>query len=68
MVRPRRRLAGVEKLVNPNVLRHTHASHALERGVKATVIWDTLGHSFVSITDRYAPARPEESSGLPLAV
>jgi hypothetical protein len=37
-------------------------------GVKVTVIRDTLGHSSIAITDRYAHARPEESSGLALAV
>jgi integrase/recombinase XerD len=68
IVRAAARRAGIEKAVSPHFLRHAHASHALERGVKVTVIRDTLGHSSIAITDRYAHARPEESSGLALAV
>jgi site-specific recombinase XerD len=68
IVRAAARRAGIKKDVSPHFLRHAHASHALERGVKVTVIRDTLGHSSIAITDRYAHARPEESSGLALAV
>jgi integrase/recombinase XerD len=60
--------AGIGKAVSPHFLRHAHASHALERGVKVTVIRDTLGHSSIAITGRYVHARPDESSGLALAV
>jgi integrase/recombinase XerD len=60
--------AGIERRVSPHFLRHAHASHALERGAKVTTVRDTLGHSSIAITDRYAHARPEESSGDVLAV
>lgn len=60
--------AAIEKPVSPHFLRHAHASHALDRGVKVTVVRDTLGHSSIAITDRYAHARPDESSGLSLPV
>lgn len=45
--------AGVEKRVHPHGLRHTFA-HELEReGQPLTVIRDALGHSSLSVTDRY---------------
>ena len=68
IVRAATKRAGLEKPVSPHFLRHAHASHAIERGVKVTTIRDTLGHASIAITDRYAHARPEESSGLALAV
>jgi site-specific recombinase XerD len=68
IVRAAARRAGIKKDVSPHFLRHAHASHALERGVKVTDIRDTLGHSSIAIADRYAHARPEESSGLALAI
>jgi integrase/recombinase XerD len=60
--------AGIDKPVSPHFMRHAHASHALDRGAKVTTVRDTLGHSSIAVTDRYAHARPEESSGLSLPV
>jgi integrase len=60
--------AGIEKDVSPHFLRHSHASHAIEKGCKVTTLRDTLGHSSIAVTDRYAHARPGESSGDVLAV
>lgn len=60
--------AGLKKSVSPHFLRHSHASHALEKGAKLAVVRDTLGHSSIAVTDRYVHARPGESSGLYLAV
>jgi integrase/recombinase XerD len=68
IVRAAAKRAGIEKAVSPHFLRHAHASHALERGAKVTTVRDTLGHSSIAITDRYAHARPGESSGDVLAV
>lgn len=60
--------AKIRKPVSPHFLRHSHASHAIERGVKITTVRDTLGHSSIAVTDKYSHARPGESSGLALAV
>jgi site-specific recombinase XerD len=68
IVRTAARRAGIEKAVSPHFLRHSHASHAIERGAKVTCVRDTLGHSSIAVTDRYAHARPGESSGDVLAV
>ena len=68
IVRAAAKRAGIEKAVSPHFLRHSHASHAIERGAKVTCVRDTLGHSSIAVTDRYAHARPGESSGDVLAV
>ncbi|BBL77374.1 integrase (plasmid) [Methylomagnum ishizawai] len=36
-----------------HVLRHTHATHALERGVPITVAQRNLGHASLAVTSRY---------------
>lgn len=60
--------AGIEGNVSPHWLRHSHASHALDRGANVVLVRDTLGHSSLAITSRYTHAKPNESSALHLAV
>jgi len=47
--------ATVQKLrrATPHWLRHTHASHALERGVELTTVRDNLRHASISTTSTY---------------
>jgi site-specific recombinase XerD len=45
--------AGLEKRVHPHGLRHTHAAELVREGVPMNVIRDQLGHSSLSVTDRY---------------
>jgi len=66
IVRDVARCAGIDRSVSPHFLRHSHATHALQRGVEMTTVRDTLGHSSIAVTDRYAHARPKVSSGLAL--
>jgi integrase/recombinase XerD len=68
IVRRAARKAGIEKPVSPHFMRHSHATHALDRGASIASVRDTLGHSSIATTDRYLHARPSESSGLLLAV
>jgi integrase len=68
MVRAAAVRAGIEKPVSPHFLRHAHASHAIDRGELLTTVRDTLGHSSIAVTDRYAHARPGQSSSRLLAV
>src|SRR5579875_4041269 len=68
IIRAAAKSARIKKPVSPHFLRHSHASHAIERGVKITTVRDTLGHSSIAVTDRYSHARPGDSSGLALAV
>ena len=54
--------AGLPDGVSPHWMRHAHASHALDRGAPAHLVKDTLGHTNLATTTRYAHARPSESS------
>lgn len=68
IVRSAAERAGIEGNVSPHWLRHSHATHALERGASLPLVSDTLGHSSRAITGRYLHARPDDSSGLHLSV
>jgi integrase/recombinase XerD len=68
IVRKAAQAAGIDRPVSPHFLRHAHASHALDKGARLTTVRDTLGHSSIATTNRYAHARPDESSGMSLAV
>lgn len=48
----------------PHMLRHAHASHALDAGAPVHVVKETLGHSSLATTSIYVHARPAESSAL----
>ncbi|MCC5632596.1 tyrosine-type recombinase/integrase [Nostoc sphaeroides CHAB 2801] len=56
--------AEIEGNVSPHWLRHSHASHSLDRGAPIHLLQKTLGHSSVAITEMYLHARPTDSSGL----
>ncbi len=56
--------AGLEGNVSPHWLRHSHASHSLDRGTPIHLLQKTLGHSSVAITEMYLHARPTDSSSL----
>jgi integrase/recombinase XerD len=62
------RRAGVEGKVSPHWLRHSHATHALERGAPIHLVAATLGHASVATTGRYLHARPADSSSRYLAI
>jgi integrase/recombinase XerD len=60
--------AGLEAKVSPHWLRHSHATHALERHAPIHLVQATLGHASVATTGRYLHARPTDSSSKYLAV
>ena len=60
--------AGISGKVSPHWFRHSHASHALDRGASVVLVRDTLGHSSLAVTSRYTHAKPNESSALHLAI
>lgn len=60
--------AGINKPVSPHWFRHAHASHALDRGAKISLVKETLAHSSINTTGRYLHAKPEESSSTYLQV
>lgn len=62
IVRGAAQRAGLKQPVSPHFLRHSHASHALDKGAPIALVRDSLGHASVSTTDRYLHARPSDSS------
>ena len=60
--------AGLEQPVSPHWLRHAHASHALDRGAPTHLVKETLGHTSLATTSKYAHARPDDSSARYLSV
>jgi len=60
--------AGIVGNVSAHWLRHSHASHALDRGANIALVRDTLGHSSLAVTSRYVHAKPNESSAMHLAI
>lgn len=56
--------AGLDGSVSPHWLRHSHASHSLDRGAPPQLVQQTLGHQSLQTLSRYAHARPSDSSGL----
>lgn len=51
------RTAGISKKISPHVLRHTHATLALDLGVPLQHLQDSLGHRDPRTTRRYDHAR-----------
>lgn len=68
IVREAAQRAGIDGNVSPHWFRHSHASHALERGASVALVRDTLGHSSLQVTSRYTHAKPDTSSALHLAI
>lgn len=54
--------------LSPHVLRHSHATHAIRRGVSPDLVQQTLGHSSLATTSNYLAANPRDSSSLHLIV
>lgn len=57
--------AGIEG-VSCHWFRHSHASHALDHGASLQLVKDSLGHSSVTVTERYLHAKPSDGSSLHL--
>ena len=62
------RRAGIRRGVRNHDLRHSHATHSLERGAPISLVSQTLGHASISTTGRYLHARPGTSSSIFLSI
>lgn len=60
--------AGISKRVTMHVLRHSYATHQLERGVPLHRLRDLLGHKDISTTEIYLHVLPKDltAAGSPL--
>jgi integrase/recombinase XerD len=56
------RRVGLGKSVSPHWLRHSHASHALDRGAPPQVVQKALGHASLATTTGYLHARKGDQS------
>ena len=64
--RMRRWGKAVDVHLHPHKLRHTHATHAIRRGVDVFTLQSTLGHSSTATTSGYVASNPADSSSLRL--
>jgi site-specific recombinase XerD len=54
--------------IGPHWLRHSHATHALERGAPIHLVQNSLGHRSLATTAAYLHVRPNQGSSQYLAV
>jgi len=54
--------AGIKKEVSPHFMRHSHATHALDRGAPIHLVQAQLGHVSLATTSKYVHVRPDDTS------
>ncbi|MFA6627720.1 MAG: site-specific tyrosine recombinase XerD [Bacilli bacterium] len=60
ILKEKARLAGITKNVHPHSLRHSYASHLLERGMDLRLIQELLGHEDIATTEIYTHIKNEK--------
>ncbi len=61
-------IAGITNEASAHWLRHSHASHSLDRGATLVSVRDTLGHASIATTNKYLHSKRQDSSALHLSV
>jgi integrase/recombinase XerD len=54
--------AGVSEKASSHWLRHSHASHAIDKGCNLRLLQESLGHSKLETTEKYLHINPDEGS------
>lgn len=68
IVKTAAQVAGISPDASAHWLRHSHASHSLDRGASLVTVRDTLGHASIATTNKYLHSKRSDSSALHLAV
>lgn len=68
IVKSAAQVAGISGDASAHWLRHSHASHSLDRGASLVTVRDTLGHASIATTNKYLHSKRSDSSALHLAV
>ncbi len=55
-----KQMAGIQKEVSFHSMRHSFATHLLEKGIDVVYIRDILGHFNIKTTERYLHVRKEQ--------